>query len=1239
MCLDFDSRIGVSKGCLRLLCEPLRPPRLCVWRFLAVLLALSFCAQAPAQPFVHPGGLHTLADLNRMKTNVLAGNHPWIDDWNQLVNDPEAQSNYTDHATADMGSNRQNADADAHAAYLNTIRWYISGDTNFANEAVKICNDWSAAVNQVPSNTGLVGLPIMSFGLAGELLRAYSGWQPADFASYTNMMLTYLYPACTNYIWSQPCSFAHWTSWDGPNNAAILAMGVLCDDSNLFNEAVNRYESGIGTAAISNAIPILSGSIGQPEESGRDQEHCTLGIADLGVLCQVAWNQGVDLYGFANNRLLAGIEYLAQYNLSHNVPYTAFNDCANDNLWYVSDNGHGRIDDRPVYEMFYNHYVVLQGLSAPGVAAIARLYRPEHGSADHFGYGTLTYTLNAAASPYLASPLPAAPTGLVATPGVSQITLNWTPPPGDLAGGYRVLRSTTSGGPYATIASWTANTTPSYTDTTVVNGMTYFYIVSAWNQSGASATSAEISAASSASALPAGWTQQDVGVVTNAGSAQYTAAGNNTFYITGAGTGIGGTGDGGFSYTYRIVTNDFTIIARLTALNADQMGLMMRGSLATNAAEVQFFMANNARQSIFAYRNGDGANLNHYNSGDQFTYPPAWYKLARSGNNFTAYQSGDGVTWTTVQTATVSAIPGSGYYVGLAINSGNATFDNVVYTNAAATGTFAPPSAPANLTAAALAGNLISLSWNPVTNASGYNVLRAIASGGPYTNIVTDTPLTGAYDPTVAANTAYYYIVTAINGGGQSANSSIATATTPSAAVPVAPASLAATPGAAKVVLSWPASVGAASYNVKRSMTTGGPYTNLATGVVASFADTNVITGLRYYYVVTAVNNVGESGISPEAAALVLATMQTYLKFDETGGTVAFDSTGNNWNGSLVNGPTFVAGYSNNAVNLSGNSSQYVTLPTGVVSGLTNFTIAAWVKQTTAASWMRIFDFGSGTATYMFLTPLPGGAVAPRFAFRLNNGTEQQINGTSAVSVGAWHHFAVTLNGSVGILYVDGVAVGTNSSLTLNPASLGSTTQNYIGKSQWADPYFNGLVDEFRIYDDALSAGEVATFITPLTAPANLVASAGDGAVSLKWNAVARAAGYNLFRSLTNGGPYSLVTSVATTNITDTGLANGTNYYYVVTAINATGSSPNSFQASARTVSLSPPQLASSLNQGQLQLMWPADHTGWQLQAQTNPLAAGLGTNWTTISGSASTNQISLPTSATNGSVFYRLIY
>lgn len=1108
-----------------------------------------------------------------MRTNVLAGNHPWIDDWNVLVADFEAQSNYSAGAQADMGANRQRADADAHAAYLNTIRWYVSGDVNYANAATNILNRWSAAVNQIPSNTGLVGLPIMSFALAGELLRTYHGWQPADFSAFTNMMGTYLYPACNAYVSNQPCDFAHWTSWDAPNNAAIIAIGVLCDDTNKFNQAVNFFKSGLGTGAVSNAVPFLyPGPLGQCDESGRDQEHCTLGIADMGMLCQVAWNQGLDLYGFAGNRLLAGVEYVARYNLSHDVPYTPFNDCANDHLFYVSDNGRGRIDDRPVCEMFYNHYAVLKGLNAPNTRAMAQLYRPEHGSADHFGYGTLTYTLNLAASPYPPAPVPPAPTGLTAQGGISQVTLHWTPSVGDLAQGYNVLRSTVSGGPYASIATWSANTSPSYTDTSVTDGATYYYVVCAADQSGIGPESLEVSAVPVApQPLPSGWTQVDVGVVTGTGSVQYAGSGDNTFTITGHGTGIGGTGDGGFNYTCRLATNNFTLIARLTANNADQMGLMLRGSLATNAAEVQFFMANNARQSVFAVRSSNGGNLNHYTSGDQFTYPPAWYKLSRSGNDFTAYQSDDGINWTTVQTATVGAIPASGYYAGLAINSGSATFDNVAYTNAAVTGTFAPPDAPTNLTAAAVAGNQIFLAWPAVANATGYNVKRSTSDGSGYAVIERNLPSTAFFDDTAAAGTNYFYVVSAINGGGESANSVPAVAIPTGPVTPLAPAGLSAAATTAQITLNWTASIGAASYNVKRSTVTGGPYTTIATGVAATYTDTNVVKGTGYFYVVSAVNETGESANSPQVAAALLNKLT---------GTII--GTSGSWS-NLGNTKT-------NA--FDGNLGTYFDSPDA------------------SGDWVGL-DFGAGVSNVVGLIQ-----YCPRatFADRMVGGVFQGANAAGFTNPSTL--FTVTAAPAYSVMTPQAISV-TNAFRYVR----------YLGPN-------NANCNVAEIEFDGSPAA------IPPAAPGNLTASGGDGQVTLNWNATPGAFGYNVKQSGVSGGPYATIApGIATTNYTDVTVTNGILDYFVVSAVNAGGESSNSVEAVARPVSTAPPRLNLGVNGGQLQFTWPADHTGWRLQAQTDSPGAGLGTNWITVAGSTNLDNVTVPVVPTSGGAFFRLVY
>ena len=203
-----------------------------------------------------------------------------------------------------------------------------------------------------------------------------------------------------------------------------------------------------------------------------------------------------------------------------------------------------------------------------------------------------------------------------------------------------------------------------------------------------------------------------------------------------------------------------------------------------------------------------------------------------------------------------------------------------------------------------------------------------------------------------------------------------------------------------------------------------------------------------------------------------LPTLVHRYSFGETAGNSVADSIGGpGWTGTLPVSGDLLGGQ----LTLASASSQYATLPAGIVSALTNFTIEAWVKLNSTASWSRIFDFGNSTTTYMFLTPQNGSTTRLRFGITTNSsGGEQQITGTAALTTGVWHHVAITRNGLTGILYQNGVAVGTNVSLTIKPSNLGSTANNYLGKSQWPDPYLNGALDEFRIHSVALSAAEIA---------------------------------------------------------------------------------------------------------------------------------------------------------------------
>jgi len=176
------------------------------------------------------------------------------------------------------------------------------------------------------------------------------------------------------------------------------------------------------------------------------------------------------------------------------------------------------------------------------------------------------------------------------------------------------------------------------------------------------------------------------------------------------------------------------------------------------------------------------------------------------------------------------------------------------------------PAAPAGLQASA--GNAqVSLSWSASASATGYYLKRSTTTGGPYTQIA-GTASTSFTDTGVTNGTKYFYVVSAYNSAGQSANSAEASATpTASVAIPPVPSSLQAAAGDAQVSLTWSASTGATSYNVKRATTSGGPYATVGSPTTTSFTNTGLVDGTKYFYVVAAVNTAGESANSAEVNA------------------------------------------------------------------------------------------------------------------------------------------------------------------------------------------------------------------------------------------------------------------------------------------------------------------------------------------------------------------------------------
>ncbi|SFV17520.1 LamG-like jellyroll fold domain-containing protein [Pseudoduganella namucuonensis] len=460
----------------------------------------------PPGTFVHPGLLHTNADFTRMAAKYTTS--PWSGSWNLLINNSHTNLSYTARPVAIVyrgndGVHSQNYSLlynDVAAAYACALRWKVSGNTAYADKAVEIMNAWSAMLTAIGGSSDAAlaaGIYGYEFANAAEIMRGYSGWAAADFTRFQNMMLNVFYPINHDFlIRHNGTEITHyWANWDLCALASILAISVLCDDQAKWDEAINYLKGETGNGGIGQAVYFLHpGYLGQWQETGRDQGHTSLGIALLGAICEMAWNQGEDLYGHDNNRFLAGAEYVAKSNLLqsgttyYTVPYVRYNNIDNVNQTGLSTVGQG--DPRPCWALVYNHYVNRKGLAAPysklwaqNVEGGGGNYGSSSGGYDQLGYGTLTCTLDPIASG-------AAPSGLTAYTMGGAVVLSWWG--SAYATGYTVKRATTPGGPYTTVASGITDLL-TYSDSGLAAG-TYYYVVSATTPAGTTADSNEAKA-------------------------------------------------------------------------------------------------------------------------------------------------------------------------------------------------------------------------------------------------------------------------------------------------------------------------------------------------------------------------------------------------------------------------------------------------------------------------------------------------------------------------------------------------------------------------------------------------------------------------------------------------------------------------------------------------------------------------------------------------------------------------
>jgi cellulose 1,4-beta-cellobiosidase len=435
------------------------------------------------------------------------------------------------------------------------------------------------------------------------------------------------------------------------------------------------------------------------------------------------------------------------------------------------------------------------------------------------------------------------------------------------------------------------------------------------------------------------------------------------------------------------------------------------------------------------------------------------------------------------------------------------------------------------------------------------------------------------------------------------------------------PADVVATAGYNQVLLSWKSVSGAISYNVKRSLSTNGNYTTIASGLTSlSYTDTGVANGTTYYYEISATTTLGQGPASLPVSATpsIMGALQTWFKADAIAGLtngslvgIWNDFSGNGYNASAPgNAPTYVTGAMNGlpVVRFSEANNTYLAFNRPVQD---DFTIM-YVYQSSQN------DQGTGTYYYQGAGLVDGevGGVVADFGTSLNaNGQicagtglpDVAIHSGNGFNNGQPHVVTFERTRSTGalVLYVDGtqVATGTGGTETLTtPAQL------VLGAVTTGGGYLSGDIAELKIFNATLpnsdrSAEENALKCkyglsgggAPAT-PTGLAGMAGNRQIALSWVPTAGAESYNVYRSNV-GNSYGLITNLVSAGFTDVTAVSGRTNYYELASVDGCGASTNS---QAVGVFLPLPELSLGVSGNALAISWPGWASDWVLYSTTN---------------------------------------
>lgn len=359
-------------------------------------LFLSIGLEMQARKFVHPGILHTTKSIERMRAQIADKEYPAYGSFELLKSHHCSQADYQPFGPFEIISRdgefrhtKSKMEQDFSAVYQNALMWVLTGEKTHAEKSLELLLGYAGTLKRIPETNDaplLVGLEGLKIIYATEILRhTYKKMTVVQFNEISRMIREVFLPVMENFYHRKPYTNGNW----GPIvTKAYMVAAILWDNEEMYNKAVDFYLHANDNGTIAHYI---SGDTGQIQESGRDQGHSMLGIGALATVCEIAWQQGDDLYSALDNRLMKGFEYVAKYNLGYNVPFAVWKDVTGkySNWTEISNKGRGRY--MPIFEMTYNHFVIRKGMQMPYTEQVLRQIRPEGYDRDQPAFGSLLF--------------------------------------------------------------------------------------------------------------------------------------------------------------------------------------------------------------------------------------------------------------------------------------------------------------------------------------------------------------------------------------------------------------------------------------------------------------------------------------------------------------------------------------------------------------------------------------------------------------------------------------------------------------------------------------------------------------------------------------------------------------------------------------------------------------------------------------------------------------------------------